>query len=706
MYQQGTEDTRALSKRVSSILDVVGYSQEDRNRRLRCVTGWEFFCNIGNLFKPGRILKKYMFGSRGEGSTGPGLVSDQDILGESDKIRVVTDISDCQPDKLNCLMVYDEGTHPGYVKLQMVDILPDGTPDPKSFGRTVISNKFFPSIFPDEFSGPAVSTKHKIEELSRDYVTVLRCERWPNEAQEWFQRHRRHGWPKSHDVEKARRDCCFATGVGHPQSDAKNFEWRLSFSFTERAITRSFDDTAMKVYILLKMIKVTYIKPFFRGDVFPSYYCKACMLWMKEKTPPELWRTENLLYCLHLCIRQLYEWVNNGCCPDYFIVTNNIYDRKIYGPAKTKLSKILGKLLSKDCRKMLFKLKCCNLGQLLQQDFSNVDIIRNSKLIDRNVTLEILVDYQTYIEEAAKCRIEMLRYIPQNITNLTSCIRQIKHYMQDAPPTLRIDAHHVLLSLLSRAGFCIVSECKENIQSLSQEDVDYRKTLATKCLSLGINTDATSVRLKLCALGTMFGNYNFTETRLQEIGDHRMRYIYSCKTNNSYTLKCNMAFNLNKFKTEKDSTNDLLQNQTSFSVIYLPSEISITPTALKIEMYRSVCAPPALRDEEKHFWYDWAVVDSLMCLHFFQYLNFLMLKIESHKMASVEKMVQVIRTEPYIPNRETELNLLGYCLMRESQVKNAFICFKKSMTTCPHHNAAKFHLGIMFQKFHVARLGR
>ncbi|KAK3579808.1 hypothetical protein CHS0354_020993 [Potamilus streckersoni] len=355
---------------------------------------------------------------------------------------------------------------------------------------------------------------------------------------------------------------------------------------------------------------------------------------------------------------------------------------------------------------MVFELKCCNFGQLLQQDFSDLDIIRNSKLVNRNVTLEILVDYELYIEEANRCGINMLRYVPQDVNILALCIRRILHAMQDAPPTLRIDACHLIMTLLSRVGFYIIFVCMENKHSLSNEEVDYRMALARKCLSLGINRDATSVRLKLCGIGIMFGNYYLTETSLQYISDHKMKHICSCKTNKSYTLKCNMSLNLNKFKTEKDCTKDLLQNQTSFSIIYLPSEIFITPPPLRMEMYRSIGASPALRDEEKHFWYDWAVVDSLMCLHFFQYLNFVMLRNERHKMAAVEKMLQVIRTEPYIPNRETELNLLGYCFARESQVKNAFICFKKSLTICPHHNAAKFHLGFLFQKFHITGLRR
>ncbi|KAK3602364.1 hypothetical protein CHS0354_011198 [Potamilus streckersoni] len=714
MYHHIPGYFRSVSERVSNILDVIGYSQERRNGKVMVATATEVFTNIPKCFGLEDTCFKYIFGSRGEGSTGPGLNSDIDILyWDNDQQQLVTELSDCQPDKLNYLLVHDGQTHPGYVKLQLLRMLPDNT-EPvfhyqnrsfrvDSYDRTVLSNQIGRLIDSDEvFSGPARRSLHDTKEICVDNVLAFRCARWPNEAHEWFQRRRPQGWPASHQLLNARKDGCFAVAVGHTHSHESDLEWRLSFSFTERELTRSFEDTVMKVYVLLKMIKKTYIEPIFR-DVFTSYHCKVCMLWVRERTPTDLWRTENILYCLTLCIKQLYEWATMGYCPDYFIVTNNIYDRKIFGTTQIILTKVLGILLSEDYR-MLLGLECCNLRELLLHDCSSLDMIINSRSIKRNLSVEKKLDYKICFTSQMYCRYVILRQIPQNYNIMTSYIRSIMHALQYAPSTLQIFLQHVLMMLLSRLGFHVVSVCKENAHFLSQEEVNYLMDLASMCLLVGINSDATSVRLKLCGLGTMFGDCDLTETSLQHMSDHKMRYMAASKLDTAYFPCCNREFTLKRLSTEKYCLEDLLQNQMSFSVVYLPSEIHITPTPLKMEMFRSSAVRPDVRDANKPLWYEWADVDSLMCLYFFQYLNFSILGKERHQQAALDNMIYVMKTESNMSHRETEFNLLGYCFMKESKFLNAFVCFNKSLKLCPHHNAAKFYLGILFHKIHIARL--
>ncbi|KAK3602365.1 hypothetical protein CHS0354_011199 [Potamilus streckersoni] len=493
MYHHVPDYYRSVSERVSNILDVIGYSQEDRDRKVLAATGHDVFINIVNCFRLKNQSYQYIFGSRGEGSTGPGLNSDQDILFCGDKVQMVSDLSDCQPDKINFLMVYDDHTHPGYVKLQY---LPDNTPEPvflreaenltvDSNDRVVLPHQFGREIAPNEvFTGPAMRTLNDTKEACTDNVYAIRCARWPNQANEWFQRRRPQGWPDSHHLRNARKDGCFAIAVGHPYSHESDLEWRLSFSFIERELIRSFEDTVMK------------------------------------------------------------------------------------------------------------------------------------------------------------------------------------------------------------------------------EEVDYLMDLASMCLSLGINSDATSVRLKLCGLGTMLGNFDLTEICLQHMSDYRMRYMASSKIHTFYALKCNLEFTLEKCSRKKCCQEDLQQNQLSFSVVYLPSETHITPIPLKMEMFRSFGERADLRDTNKPLCYELVELDSLMCLYFFQYLNFSRLGKERHQQAALDNMIFLMRTESEMPHRETELNLIGYCFMREYQYINSFICFNKSLKLCPHHNTAKFYLGILFHKIHIARSRR
>ncbi|KAK3589954.1 hypothetical protein CHS0354_034976 [Potamilus streckersoni] len=339
MTQQAPEYYPYVSKHLYNILDNVGYTCEDRDRKIRNATDYEMFWNMEMALEvPATRFYIYMLGSRGESSTGPGLESDTDILLHRDHFIGVTDLTDCQIHMINLLMAKDNSTHPGYVKLQLIRISPDYTPIPiygvvpiDSSNRSVMVNtrphKFGP------ISGPAIHVPGSNKMHSTDNVYSVRCKRWPQEGYEWFQRRRLYGWPTPKQIQNAWEYGCFATPVGHSHSSEQHLESRLSFSIAERELVRSFEDAAMKVYIMLKMVKKTFIEHVV-GDAFSSYHCKVCMLWMREQTPRELWRTENILYCLMHCISQLYEWATTGYCPDYFIVTNNIYDRKIIGSVR------------------------------------------------------------------------------------------------------------------------------------------------------------------------------------------------------------------------------------------------------------------------------------------------------------------------------------------------------------------------------------
>ncbi|KAK3582103.1 hypothetical protein CHS0354_009160 [Potamilus streckersoni] len=425
MTHQVPEHYCSVSERLSNILDNVGYSREDRDRTVTNATEFEVFSNMASALV--RTPRVYIFGSRGEGSTGPGLQSDRDILYQDNMRTVITDLSQCQPEITNFLMVKDTHTHPGYAKIQPIIISPDYNQEvysdvhitTESLNRCALSNTKH-QYFGTE-SGPAYHQHHERKEFSVDRVHASRCSQWPQEGYEWFLRRRLNGWPTPIQIENARKYGCFVTTVGHPYSPECHLEWRLSFSIAERDITRSFEDTTMKVYILLKMIRKTYIE-LVVGDTFSSYHCKVCMIWMRERTPHELWRNEHLLQCLVLCIIQLYEWSATGFYPDYFIVTNNI-----------------------------------------------------------------------------------------------------------------------------------------NAERLSEQ---------------------------------------------------------------------------NRYNTE-----ELLQTQTSFCIIYLPSEISITPKPLRMEMFRSIGAPSELRKEHFDSWFDWGVVDSVVCLYFFLYLNFSRQGNDRHKEVAMYNMI-------------------------------------------------------------------
>ncbi|KAL3847431.1 hypothetical protein ACJMK2_018340 [Sinanodonta woodiana] len=708
MTEQTPEYYRPVSEHLHNILDNVGYSREDRDRKIRIGTEYEMFWNMDMaLVKPATRFYIYVLGSRGEGSTGPGLESDTDILIHSDPYKGVTDLNECQPDMINLLMVKDTSTHPGYVKLQLIRVSPNCAPvliygvEPvDSLNRSIMSNTNSQKY--GFVSGPAIHCPGSNKMHSTDNVYAIRCSRWPQEGYEWFQRRRLHGWPSPKQIQNAWKYGCFATPVGHPYSSEVLQEWRLSFSITERDLVRSFEDTVMKVYILLKMIRKTYIEPVV-GDAFSSYHCKVCMLWIREQSPRELWSEDNILYCLTRCLRQLYEWTTAGFCPDYFIVTNNIYDRKIVGAVRLYLIQRLGYLLSTDCRFVL-GVECCYLGQLLSYSVigQHISLTPNMWPIGE----EINIEYKLCVHKASEFRHSTFVYIPECYSSLVNYLERFMLVSKDMLYNMLYAPKYAMMFLSSQLGFHIVSFCKERARFLSRGQIDYLVQLATSCLSLGINSDATSARLKLCGVGMELGNHNEIERCLQHISDYQMRYMYSATVDtkrNLTILNRNQIWCLERLNIQIYSIEELLQTQVSFSVVYTKSEISITPAPLRMEMFRSVGSPPHLREPTQltdayKYWYDWCVVDSLMCLYLFQYINFSKQRKERHRQIAMDNMINVIRNESNILHKDTALNLLGYSFMKEDRLINAFACFTESLKIRPYHNAARFYLALLFQR--------
>ncbi|KAL3847835.1 hypothetical protein ACJMK2_018726 [Sinanodonta woodiana] len=113
MSRQFPEHYCSVSEQLSHILDNVGYSREDRFRKVTIVNETEVFFNMATTIQG--FHKVYSFGSRSEGSTGPDLQSDTDRMFQFNIMKVVNDISQCPPELNNMLMVHDDHTHPGYV---------------------------------------------------------------------------------------------------------------------------------------------------------------------------------------------------------------------------------------------------------------------------------------------------------------------------------------------------------------------------------------------------------------------------------------------------------------------------------------------------------------------------------------------------------------------------------------------------------------
>ena len=135
----------------------------------------------------------------------------------------------------------------------------------------------------DIIPGSAVHGPARTEEatdfmVAKDFVAALRCNKWPACATEWLTRRRPYNCPSKKLIDYFKTLGCFFVCVGHPLSDEKYKQWRMSFSLQERYLVSHFNSVQLKCYVLLKIIKKELISKAVGENCLTSYHCKTFML--------------------------------------------------------------------------------------------------------------------------------------------------------------------------------------------------------------------------------------------------------------------------------------------------------------------------------------------------------------------------------------------------------------------------------------------
>ncbi|KAH3775992.1 uncharacterized protein LOC127844946 [Dreissena polymorpha] len=257
-----------LSIRMSEALDESGAGKETVLERRRTFLWREQMEKIAMKLQ-GRNVECFHFGSQSEGTTIPGLQSDIDLLISFNNENIITEWEDWKAGIKNYLMLRDDTTPPQQYLLQAFK---DYIPEPetslvndtlvrKDSGQVLFSaerHKQFIAYFDRAqgeaiYNGPSVSFVHNWDIVNASYVRKSLPE-----TELWIDRCRGRHWPPVQLIEAARVASCFLVPAGHPDSDYKHEEWRLSPNLIERMLIFSFNITQIKCYIVLKLIKNLY----------------------------------------------------------------------------------------------------------------------------------------------------------------------------------------------------------------------------------------------------------------------------------------------------------------------------------------------------------------------------------------------------------------------------------------------------------------
>ena len=700
---ENLEAPRQLSLMVYELLDQLGLSEEIRKLyRERAYT-----VDISTNLVFGDLTRGYIFGSAIEGTKTLGMKSDMDIAFVDPSIEVFTKCSSSSGGKPGYIVVQDETTPPGLVKLQMIydneplqgtrgagGIITDEInaslsnngyhllPDHK--GRIVITVKpgFMPPIPNVTKHGVAFKVDNKGDIPDVDYVLALHSKVLPDCVTDCLARKRNSAFLTASVVEACKSYGCLFVRKEHCQSIDSRLLWRISPSHQERFLMFTFNSVQHKCYVLLKLIKKDIINPALGSEVLTSYHCKTAMLHLIDMTPSQFWRPDNLLFCLITALHCLLLWSKDSNCPNFFIPDENMFRWRISRHLLKRLSDELFRLLSLDFVSLLRSIKSESLYYRIQL-----------YMIDNCQRLTTLFDYTPVIKLSLNERILViimlmryylvLKYYSHNtndlVDNLSRQLSILKH-------TNRLDIYtpvHDTQRTISLLVPYMDTDRMSNIVALSVMRGDTRETTwgyltSDKWQEISHSSDPFTSRLKQASL-------------MSALGCHRHSYNLLSTIENKESLNGCSCFKLVKLSEKETrlflglSTDEILHQFWTPCVLFLPTEKEVVPSALCYEM--SIPEAPA----DKKSWHDhWAIVDGKFLLHFLLYLNRKNLGLSFD--ADIQVMEAYLNNERRLNHRDTALNLLGWVYKEEGKLDKAYECYKKSLHFRPQQKAAIWHI--------------
>ncbi|KAL3883196.1 hypothetical protein ACJMK2_029512 [Sinanodonta woodiana] len=659
---------KEVSLRLNRVLDAVGLGENIRWKRINM---WIQSEELISVIYEG---KHHYFGSQAEATTTPGLQSDVDRVFCS-KCRVITDLVSWMPNIKTFLIVNDEHTPPGYVKLLGVNrYIPwpvfmqyDEQFKLDRYGRSVLcSDQHYFDTDYGECHGPARRTNDGLNKS--DIVYGMRLNKWPDQASQWLTRNRRHNWPSHETIYLIQEMGALLVPVGHKLSQEQHLEWRLSISYGEKLLVWLFNSTQYKCYILLKIINKCFISPVIDDDALSSYHCKTCIFYLVENTPSAIWQPENLLLCVELCLRLLYNWVESKMCPNYFIPEENMFQCKVYGHVQVQLLNILGNLLRQEGR-YLVEISCDNIGQKLvmacQVPVMELDL--HSQDVAQILKTSVRVLFRNLVTALAMVAENDLNFEPH----------QFDKYFSSPEPQREIN------SILWKLHCSIVGSRLVN-KSLSLEIPDqHALEMAHDIFLMGSSSDVASGKLKLAAFYLVHDNLDMSRDVFSEIHNN-----FNCRISDLVGVS---QQTLHAILSENLSITQLVSEYFALPVVYGHSEIKCLPKALIPELFRFI----GLDQVKKHKQdlQNYVLVDPEFYLFFLEFQCYHRQNM-SRKYVALDNMIHVIRQiTPELKDRY--LNLLAYCLTQEGRLTNAYSVLRKSMKLTTEHNGAKWHIATL-----------
>ncbi|KAK3587133.1 hypothetical protein CHS0354_006775 [Potamilus streckersoni] len=695
---------KAVSLKLTEVLDASGLREDIRWLRINTSLETEELETICHEIHAGHVSRVYFFGSQAEATTTLGLLSDIDKVSFVDNVVVLHDIQFWKPSLhtlVTLLMVADERTPPGYVKLQLVQRDAPMTIhnyQDKSFvldseGRSVLSHGNLYVSLSNPLNqgirnGPAITTSIMGE--TEDFVWGLWIRCCPDQVSRWMSTSSHCNWPTRPIMDVIKQTAVFLVPVGQKLSHQQHLQWRLSFSFAEKLLMMQFNPTQYKCYVMLKFIKSTFINVHDVGNVLTSYHCKTCMFYLIEDTPASLWHPHNLMLCMDLCLRLLLSWVQSANCPNFFVPDENMFLGKLTCPVQGKIARTLQDLLQQKGR-YITKISYDNIGENVVRVCQSLSM--ELYYPDESILSQTIVNLMRKLEELS------FHCVWSNLCKLN--IFKSRH----GP---RQEIGNVL-----RALICSVLGNHLASQSIKQEIYHQEKLiLAHEILLLGSYSDVASGKLKLAAFYLARGMLDEMEEVINQVDANFTHNVFEA---------LDLVGNLNavlKILQEHHSKAKFIQKCLALTVYYSKLDIHCIPKVLIFEIFRSTGSKCSLLMLALNG-FPIALVTARVYLYFLQYQCFYLQGRVAQRIVALNNMIWVSKDYyqkctdlvEHMNNMfgihvfhteftqvslfvTTSMNLLAYCLKQDGRPMDAFKVLCLSMNLFNQNNGAKWQIAI------------
>ncbi|XP_053383637.1 uncharacterized protein LOC128549907 [Mercenaria mercenaria] len=731
----GVSDLRRMSCKLTNCLNLNGASNEFIRYRISSFKSMESMHTIANIGKG--CLDGFFIGSQIEGGTLLGLDSDADMMFIDREITIITDVDDykrnarisnkeilyCRtglPEDRNAILprkhisnppiglIDDRDVSPGYAKVIAID---KDTCIPLSKGVSCSLSHLFEVdenenclfshqkwkarialVTPSRYKhGPALTEDSTKDYRSSDFVYGLKSAYWPKSAEEWLTRERLFQWPFQKTIELAKQGC-FLVPVG-PLPEAKNTEWRLSFTLLERELIWTWTNTQYKCFMLMKVIKRDVIEPEI-PDVISSYHLKTVIFWMSEERPFEFWNRENFPTCIAQCLEKLIEFVETGNCPNYFIRGNNMFKGKFSSEIQNQLNAVLLDFSEQFWTKV-FELPTFHIA---------VSAVEDADTECFNDLRTACLRNDTSMKETLNLHFSML------ISFATSAMKPMFQLISDRNVDMTISKHEEYLRLLSEVSMNNEEQVNFvnalsnlvnislgaqwyskscNVQSLAEKNEMLQRS--EYLIKNGSCLDTSSGKLKLATLHFARGDTEQCLHLVQVVlsREHAIQLSGFEPTNPEgismeYVLR--ILHKLPDFCSE-------IREHCALEVVFLPSEIDLAPAPIKFEISRAIHAE---RDCDLDNPLRWVAIDAnfyAVLLKFLVAHKHGMMHLRDTTLSQIKAYVAK-KGVPFVRSI-TALNIAGFCLQLVGDIDWAVDVFLGSLIMQRTHNSAYWHLAVL-----------